>query len=169
MGLSDSFCNINQCITYDPYALFNDRSLFGIVFLFQVSFFMQHQMSPSQLELLKKFFHEEHSLNKEIEMMQSDGEYMGDFAFMCTSLFFSHPCKVTFTCDLYKMANKYCAMSDSLSLCYRLTTMVFSAVHRCTRKIKTADLCCLHTTKPRLLRKPPMLMFPLRIRRRSSS
>jgi hypothetical protein len=27
MGLSDSFCNINQCITYDPHALFNDRSL----------------------------------------------------------------------------------------------------------------------------------------------
>ena len=64
-------------------------------------------MSPSQLELIKKFFYEDHSLNDEIEMMQSDGEYMGDFAFMCTSLFFSHPCKVTFTCDLYKMDNKY--------------------------------------------------------------
>ena len=64
-----------------------DRSWLDIVFLFQVSFFIQHQMSPSQLELLKKFFYEDHSLNDEIEMMQSDGEYMGDFAFMCTSLF----------------------------------------------------------------------------------
>ena len=146
-----------------------DHGFINIVFLFQVSFFIQHQMKPSHLELLQKFFYEGYSLNDEIEMMQSDGEYMGDFAFMCTSLFFSHPCKVTFTCDLYKMDNKYYAMSDSLSHCYRLTTMVFSAVYRCTRKIKTADLCCLHTTKTRLLRKSPMLKFPLRIRRRSSS
>jgi hypothetical protein len=63
-------------------------------------------MSLSQLELLQKFFYEGHSLTDEIEMMQSDGEYMGDFAFMCTSLFFSHPCKVTFTCDLFKKDNK---------------------------------------------------------------
>ena len=54
-----------------------DHGFINIVFLFQVSFFIQHQMSPSQLELLKKFFYEDHSLNDEIEMMQSDGEYMG--------------------------------------------------------------------------------------------
>ena len=125
-------------------------------------------MSPSQLELLKKFFYEDHSLNDEIEMMQSDGEYMGDFAFMCTSLFFSHPCKVTFTCDLYKMDNKYlqCQIASVIVI---VSLLLFFAVYRCTRKIKTADLCCLHTTKPRLSRKPPMLMFPLRIRRRLSS
>jgi hypothetical protein len=35
--------------------------------------------------------------------MQNDGGYMGDFAFMCTSLFFSHPCKVTLTCELIKI------------------------------------------------------------------
>jgi hypothetical protein len=75
----------------------------GFVFLFQVTFFLQHKIPTSQLELLEKFFDDSHSLNDEIELMQNDGGYMGDFAFMCTSLFFSHPCKVTLTCELIKI------------------------------------------------------------------